>query len=317
MLQSSSPAWVLTRPAGCDRSPLPGAAGPLVEHCGSARRAPRSARLEAPPTTLCSPLCCPRRWGSGGVTTLRPCSAVIIAVLSVALTVFALADCVQTEDEKIKGLPKWAWIVLIVLLPWVGPITWLFVGKERTGPAPKRAAAAQGPDGPRRGPRLPASSSTRTSGVSAGRTASSDPQGTATRVTASRHRPRPPVGASVDERDQVNGFRTARVVAGFLGAVLAVSMVACSDPGDLGIVNEGPYAVTVVTGDHEVTVDSDGGAEILNYGCTPGDVTVEFLPALTWCCRRCPDNGSCRRGTAEPHDPSAPPLRAPSTSAGR
>ncbi|WP_394215478.1 PLD nuclease N-terminal domain-containing protein [Brachybacterium vulturis] len=56
----------------------------------------------------------------------------IIAVLSIALTVFALADCVQTEDEKIKGLPKWAWIVLIVLLPWVGPITWLFVGKERT-----------------------------------------------------------------------------------------------------------------------------------------------------------------------------------------
>ena len=57
----------------------------------------------------------------------------IIAVLSIALTVFALADCVQTEDEKVKGLPKWAWIVLIVLLPWVGPITWLFVGKERTG----------------------------------------------------------------------------------------------------------------------------------------------------------------------------------------
>ncbi|ATG54090.1 hypothetical protein CFK41_04360 [Brachybacterium ginsengisoli] len=56
----------------------------------------------------------------------------ILAVLSIALTVFALADCVQTEDDKIRGLPKWAWIVLIVLIPWVGPITWLFVGKERT-----------------------------------------------------------------------------------------------------------------------------------------------------------------------------------------
>ena len=56
----------------------------------------------------------------------------IIAVLSIALTVFALADCVQTEDERLKGLPRWAWIVLIVLLPWVGPITWLFVGKERS-----------------------------------------------------------------------------------------------------------------------------------------------------------------------------------------
>lgn len=72
----------------------------------------------------------------------------LVAVLSIALTVFALADCVQTEDDKIRGIPKWAWIVLIVLLPWVGPITWLVVGKDRTGgPAPKRPQ--------RRGPSAP------------------------------------------------------------------------------------------------------------------------------------------------------------------
>src|SRR5699024_11582052 len=67
----------------------------------------------------------------------------IIAVLSIALSIFALSDCVQTEDEKIRGLPKWASIVLIVLIPWVGPITWLFVGKERNlgGDPPRR----QGP----------------------------------------------------------------------------------------------------------------------------------------------------------------------------
>ncbi|WP_193103444.1 PLD nuclease N-terminal domain-containing protein [Brachybacterium sp. FME24] len=55
----------------------------------------------------------------------------IIAVLSIGLTVFALADCVQTEDDKIRGIPKWVWIALVVLLPWVGPITWLVVGKDR------------------------------------------------------------------------------------------------------------------------------------------------------------------------------------------
>ena len=55
----------------------------------------------------------------------------ILAVLSIALSVFALADCVQTEDDKVRGLPKWAWVVLIVLIPWVGPITWLVVGRER------------------------------------------------------------------------------------------------------------------------------------------------------------------------------------------
>src|SRR5699024_9130822 len=71
----------------------------------------------------------------------------IIAVLSIALTVFALADCVQTEDEKIKGLPKWAWIVLIVLIPWVGPITWLFVGRERSiGGGTQRRRGLRAPD---------------------------------------------------------------------------------------------------------------------------------------------------------------------------
>lgn len=71
----------------------------------------------------------------------------IIAVLSIALSIFALSDCVQTEDEKIRGLPKWAWIVLIVLIPWVGPITWLFVGKERNlGGGPPRRQGPLAPD---------------------------------------------------------------------------------------------------------------------------------------------------------------------------
>src|SRR5699024_7583188 len=50
-------------------------------------------------------------------------------------------------DDKVRGVPKWAWIVLIVLLPWVGPLTWLFVGKERSGGAGGRPQ--------RRGPLAP------------------------------------------------------------------------------------------------------------------------------------------------------------------
>lgn len=57
----------------------------------------------------------------------------IPAILSIAIAIFALADCIQTADDKVRGLPKWAWIVLIVLIPWIGPITWLIVGKDRTG----------------------------------------------------------------------------------------------------------------------------------------------------------------------------------------
>ncbi len=56
----------------------------------------------------------------------------LLAVASIALTVFALADCIQTADSRVRGIPKWAWIILVVLIPWVGPITWLLVGKDRT-----------------------------------------------------------------------------------------------------------------------------------------------------------------------------------------
>lgn len=71
----------------------------------------------------------------------------IPAILSVAIAIFALADCIQTGDDKVRGLPKWAWIVLIVLIPWIGPITWLIVGKDRTG----GTRGGPGRSGPQRG----------------------------------------------------------------------------------------------------------------------------------------------------------------------
>lgn len=72
-------------------------------------------------------------------------------IASIALSVYALADAIQTEPDRVRGIPKWAWIVLIVLVPWVAPITWLLIGKERTplGPAVgTRSASAGSGQGP-------------------------------------------------------------------------------------------------------------------------------------------------------------------------
>ena len=66
---------------------------------------------------------------------------VVLSVLSVALTIFALADCIQAPEEKVRGIPRWAWIVLVVLVPWVGPITWLVV--SRLGGTPEERRSAQ------------------------------------------------------------------------------------------------------------------------------------------------------------------------------
>ena len=59
---------------------------------------------------------------------------VLLLLAGLALTIYAVIDCIQTVDEKVKHLPKIAWVVLIVLVPWVGPIAWLIVGRERSFP---------------------------------------------------------------------------------------------------------------------------------------------------------------------------------------
>ena len=58
---------------------------------------------------------------------------VLIYVLPILLAIYALIDCIQTDESEIRGLPKIGWIVLIVLVGIVGPIAWLVAGKTRTG----------------------------------------------------------------------------------------------------------------------------------------------------------------------------------------
>lgn len=56
---------------------------------------------------------------------------VLLLLLPLALAVYALVDCVSTKDEEVKHLPKVGWILLIVLATVVGPLTWIFAGRER------------------------------------------------------------------------------------------------------------------------------------------------------------------------------------------
>jgi len=72
---------------------------------------------------------------------------VLPVIIGLALAVYALVDCIQTDDEKVRGLPKVFWIILIVLITFVGPIAWLIAGKERQLPG-QRGSQRRGPLGP-------------------------------------------------------------------------------------------------------------------------------------------------------------------------
>ena len=51
-------------------------------------------------------------------------------VLILALTIYALVDCVVNDDSDMPvELPKGVWVILIVLFPAIGPIAWLVVSR--------------------------------------------------------------------------------------------------------------------------------------------------------------------------------------------
>lgn len=74
-------------------------------------------------------------------------------LISLALTVYALFSCIQTPDEDVPHLPKLLWIVLIVFVPFAGPIVWLLMSRAqgvREEPVVRRPAgpAAARPTAP-------------------------------------------------------------------------------------------------------------------------------------------------------------------------
>jgi hypothetical protein len=65
-------------------------------------------------------------------------------LISLVLTIYALFSCIQTEDEDVPHLPKLLWVLLIVLVPFVGAITWLLMSRSH---ARKRQARTTGSRG--------------------------------------------------------------------------------------------------------------------------------------------------------------------------
>jgi hypothetical protein len=58
---------------------------------------------------------------------------VLLILVPLALAVYALVDCISTKDDEVKHLPKLVWILLIVLATVVGPLAWIFAGRDRSG----------------------------------------------------------------------------------------------------------------------------------------------------------------------------------------
>lgn len=52
-------------------------------------------------------------------------------LLILALTIYAFIDCLNTPEEEVRHLPKVVWVLIILLFSIVGPVVWLFAGRQR------------------------------------------------------------------------------------------------------------------------------------------------------------------------------------------
>ena len=80
-------------------------------------------------------------------------------LISLGLTIYALFSCIQSSDEEVPYLPKLVWVILIVLVPFAGPIVWLVMARAQrqrlaaSGGGPARGGGPSRPAGPSGPPR--------------------------------------------------------------------------------------------------------------------------------------------------------------------
>ncbi|TFD46562.1 PLDc_N domain-containing protein [Cryobacterium frigoriphilum] len=69
-----------------------------------------------------------------------------LGLIVIILTVYALVDCALFDRSRIRGLPRWVWIFVIILVPVIGPLLWLFVGRGRKRAPVGRMPRTSAPD---------------------------------------------------------------------------------------------------------------------------------------------------------------------------
>jgi hypothetical protein len=53
----------------------------------------------------------------------------LVALVVLLITVFSVIDCALTERVRVRALPRALWLVVIVLVPVVGPFLWWTAGR--------------------------------------------------------------------------------------------------------------------------------------------------------------------------------------------
>ncbi|MGW3430027.1 PLD nuclease N-terminal domain-containing protein [Streptomyces melanosporofaciens] len=72
---------------------------------------------------------------------------VLMILVPLALSIYAFIDCITTDEQDIRYIPKPIWAILVLLFPVVGSISWLIAGRKRAVAGGGGRGAARGGGG--------------------------------------------------------------------------------------------------------------------------------------------------------------------------
>lgn len=54
----------------------------------------------------------------------------LLSLIVLALMVFSLVDIIRRDDAQVRHMPKFVWLLLVILLPFIGSVLWFAIGRE-------------------------------------------------------------------------------------------------------------------------------------------------------------------------------------------
>lgn len=69
----------------------------------------------------------------------------LLILIPIVITLYAMFDAITTPRDDVRGMPKWLWILLIVIVWLIGAILWFFFGRPTRG---QSGGGQRGPSGP-------------------------------------------------------------------------------------------------------------------------------------------------------------------------
>ncbi|WP_243064900.1 PLD nuclease N-terminal domain-containing protein [Humibacter sp. RRB41] len=72
----------------------------------------------------------------------------VIGVVAALLYIYSIVDCALAERDRVRGLPKAAWVPIVIVFPLIGAILWFAIGRPRRDrqAGPRTVAPDDDPD---------------------------------------------------------------------------------------------------------------------------------------------------------------------------